>query len=556
MASSASSYRRRQRQIAEVLVRYEMGHLLKLIGLERFVSLEHRVLRRGSPHTRPESLRRALEDLGPTFIKLGQVLSTRPDLLPADFQAELAKLQDDTTRLESQVIEEIISSELGAAPTEVFASFDPEPLAAASIGQVHAATLHDGTEVVVKVRRPAAATDVELDLEILKNLAARASHRWQEAEKYDLNGLAAGFANLLRAELDYLQEAGNAANFAGDPGVRIPSVYRELTTSRLITLERIRGIKISDLAALDSSGVDRAALAERLAATVVHVVLVDGLYHGDPQPGNLFVEPDGRLGIVDFGRAGRLDDHLRLQLSHLLIALVNNDADHLTSALLALRVSTAPVDRGRLRADLSALLSRYGGHRIDDVPIGAAVTAVLGIVRRHSLTMSPDVALLLAVLTMHESLTGGLDPDFRFEQALRPYVGRLLASSLTPRAIARRVEQFGAEFVELAGELPGQLHRLLETVGDGRFDVHLRTDELQPLVRRVERLADRLAIAILAAAAIDGLAELAAHTNPGQRPPRPTRAASVGVLAALAAYAVGRWSRAVKRSTSFADIVT
>ena len=542
-----SAYRRRQRQIAEVLVRYEMGHLLELVGLERFVSVERRLLRRGPTHTRPESLRLALEELGPTFIKLGQILSTRADLLPADVQAELAKLQDDTIRVESDVIEEIISNELGAAPTEVFASFDREPLAAASIGQVHAATLHDGTEVVVKVRRPAAAEDVELDLEILRNLAARASQRWEEAEKYDLNGLATDFANLLRAELDYLQEASNAerfaANFTADPGVHIPSVYRDLTTSRIITLERITGTKISDLPGLDASGVNRATLAERLATTVAQMVLVDGFYHGDPHPGNLFVESGGRIGIVDFGRVGRLDDDLRSQLSRLLIALINNDAERLTAALLALRVSRAPIDRGRLRGDLSELLSRYGGHPIDDVPIGAAITAVLGIVRRHNLVMPPDVALLFAVLVMDESLTGELDPDFRFERALRPYVGRLLESRLSPRILARRAEQFGTEFVELAGELPGELHRLLEAVGDGGFEVHLRTDELKPLVRRVERLADRLAISILAAAAIDGISELAAHSNPGRRWRRPALAAGVGLLASLTAYATGRGSR-------------
>ena len=209
VAGMNSSYRRRQRQIAEVLVRYEMGHLLEIFGLERFVALERRLLGRGSARTRPESLRLALEELGPTFVKLGQVLSTRSDLLPADFQAELAKLQDNAVRVASEVIEETISSELGGPTSELFARFDPEPLAAASIGQVHAATLHDGTEVVIKVRRPEAAEEVELDLEIMRNLAARADQRWKEAQHWDLNGLARGFADLLRAELDYLQEAGN-----------------------------------------------------------------------------------------------------------------------------------------------------------------------------------------------------------------------------------------------------------------------------------------------------------------------------------------------------------
>jgi len=220
-----SAYRRRQVQIAEVLVRYE----LEVFGLEGFVSVERRLLRRGPARTRPESLRLALEELGPTFIKLGQALSTRADLLPADFQAELVKLQDHTVRVPFDVIEEIVRSELGTGTDEVFASFDSEPLAAASIGQVHSATLHDGTEVVVKVRRPGAAEEVEQDLEIVQNLAARASRRWKEAEYWDVNGLAKDFVDALRSELEYLQEARSAAqfaaNFAADPRVRIPSVY-------------------------------------------------------------------------------------------------------------------------------------------------------------------------------------------------------------------------------------------------------------------------------------------------------------------------------------------
>jgi ubiquinone biosynthesis protein len=541
-----SSYRHRQRQIAEVLVRYEMGHLLEVVGLERFVSLERRLLRRGPAHTRPESLRMALEELGPTFIKLGQILSTRADLLPSDFQAELAKLQDDANRVAPEVIEETISTELGAATAELFASFDQEPLAAASIGQVHAATLHDGTEVVVKVRRPGAAEEVELDLEILRNLAARASQRWKEAEHWDLNGLARHFAGVLRAELDYLQEAAHArefaANFAAEPGVRIPSIYLELTTSRVITLERIRGLKISDVDGLDATGEDRAALAGHLATTVAQMVLVDGFYHGDPQPGNFFVEPGGRIGIVDFGRVGRIDDNLRARLSRLLMALIHKDPDRLTSALLAVRVPAAPVARDRLRQDLSGLLARYSGHAISDVPIGTAITEILDVVRRHHLIISPELALLFAVLVLDESITEELDPDFRFDTALRPFAERHLASALSLGVLARRAEQFGIEIAELAGELPGQLHRLLDTLGDGQFEVHLRTSELQPLVGRVERLANRVAVSILAAAAIDGLTELAAHNNPGRGWRRPVVAAGVGVLTSLTAYTTWRRS--------------
>jgi ubiquinone biosynthesis protein len=220
----------------------------------------------------------------------------------------------------------------------------------------------------------------------------------------------------------------------------------------------------------------------------------------------------------------------------LLIALIHRDPDRVTSALLALRVPTAPVDRERLRQDLSELLARYGNSTIHDVPIGTAITEILELVRRHNLIIPPDLALLFAVLVLDESITDQLDPDFRFDHALRPYMERHLASSLSPAGLARRAEQFGIEVAELAGELPGQLHRLLDALGDGQFEVHLRTSELQPLVGRIERLANRVAISILAAAAIDGLSELAAHNNPGRRRRRPVVAAAVGVLTSVTAY--------------------
>lgn len=266
----------RTRQIATTLARHGLGYLVGILGLERFVPFHKGLLkhpRRAQPYTRPEHVRMALEELGATFIKLGQILSTRTDLLPPEYLAEFARLQDAAPTIPLEAVQETISRELGQPIEAIFATFDPNPLAAASIGQVHAATLLDGTEVVVKVRRPGVVEQVEEDLEILQHLAVTASRRWERADQYDLVGLAQEFAQTLRAELDYLREGHNAerfaANFADDATVHIPRVYWKITTSRVLTLERISGIKINDLAALDAAGIDRVTLAERAARIIL-----------------------------------------------------------------------------------------------------------------------------------------------------------------------------------------------------------------------------------------------------------------------------------------------
>ncbi|MEW6638548.1 MAG: AarF/UbiB family protein, partial [Actinomycetota bacterium] len=239
-----------------------MGYMVGVFGLERFVPFHRGILghpRREEPYTRPEHLRMALEELGATFVKLGQILSTRPDLMPPDYQEELARLQDAAPPIPSEAVEEAVRAELGQPVEEAFATFEREPLAAASIGQAHAATLRDGTEVVVKVRRPGVVEQIEEDLRILQSLAVRASRRWEVAEQYDVVALAQEFAQTLRAELDYVREGRNAErfaeNFADDPGVHVPKVFWETSTSRVLTLERLRGIKVNDVEALDAAGI-------------------------------------------------------------------------------------------------------------------------------------------------------------------------------------------------------------------------------------------------------------------------------------------------------------
>jgi ubiquinone biosynthesis protein len=484
----------------------------------------HGLVGRASAEARtpPEQLRHALEELGPTFIKLGQLVSTRADLLSPDYRAELTKLQDAAPAVPSEIVEDIIERELHASVDTAFAAFEVAPLACASVGQAHTATLHDGTEVVVKVRRPNVVEEMGQDFEIIQNFAARASRRSKTAARYDVVGLADEFVQTLRGQLDYLQEARNAqrfaVNFADDAWVQIPRVFPELTTSRVITLERIRGMKITDMAALEEAGLDRHAVAERTALIVAKMIFEDGFFHADPHPGNFFIEPTGRVGIIDFGMVGTVDDRLREQLGRLLSGFLRQDAGRLAEALLALDPTTEAVDRARLREDLGNLLTHYFGRTIGEISLRSAIGEILEIVRRHRLGVPRDLSLLFTVLLIAEGIVADLDPDFRFAEALAPYARRQLLAGITPAKIVRRLEQFGVDLAELAAELPPRLNRISEAIDTGGLEVHLRADEMDALLARTEHVANRVAASVLAAALINGVAQLATRRRPGRKP--------------------------------------
>jgi len=539
-----SNHRDRYREIAETLSRHGLGYLVGVLGLEGHVPFHRGLLgheRREEPYAQPEHVRLALEQLGATFVKLGQILSTRPDLLPAEYQSELAKLQDAAPVVPEDAIRDLITEALGHGPEEAFASFEAAPLAAASIGQAHAAILADGTEVVVKVRRPGVVEQIEVDLEILQNLAVHASRRWQAADDYDIVGLADEFAQTLRAEVDYLREGRNAerfaANFAEDPDVHIPRVFWETTTSRVLTLERIRGINVSDLEALDAAGVDRRALAERATRVTAKMIFEDGFFHADPHPGNLFIEPAGRVGIIDFGMVGTVDEDLRERLGALLLGLSRQDPDRIVHAVLTLGVARGPVDRRGLRADLAALVARYAGRAVAEIPLARLIDEVLTIVRRHRLQLPRELALMLKMLVMNEGMAAQLDPQFQLGEVLAPYARRLVAAQLSPSALAHRLGRAGLEAPQLGVELPEQLRRLLDALDQGDLEVHLRADELEPLMVRAERLGNRLVAGVIAAAFIDALAELIA-VDPRRRRKwdRPLLATGLSAAGSLSAY--------------------
>ena len=535
----------RYRQIADALSRHGMGYLVGALGLDRFVPFHRGILGhplREEPYTRPEHVRMALEELGATFIKLGQILSTRPDLVPPDYQEELAKLQDAAPPVAPEVVEEAVEAELGQPLGEAFADFDREPLAAASIGQTHAARLRDGTEIVVKVRRPGVVEQVEEDLRILQSLAVRADRRWEAAEYYDVVALAAEFADTLRAELDYVREGRNverfAENFSGDARVHIPEVFWETSSTRVLTLERIRGIKVNDVAALAAAGIDRKELAERAARITLDMIFEHGFFHADPHPGNFFVEADGTLGIIDFGMVGTVDERTQDQLASLLLAITSQDADRLVDAFLELGVAKRRVERAVLRQDLEHLLSRYYGLPLGEIPLGPVISEAMGVVRRHRLQLPPNLVLILKMAVMNEGMGAQLDPDFNLTTVLAPYVRRLMFRRYSPEALARRLSRSGGDAAHLWIELPQHLRRIAGEIERGSVEVGVRPEGFEPVLKRLERLTNRLVLGVIVAAFIGGTAVLmAAYHPPGwERLMAPFFLFGLAVATALGGY--------------------
>ncbi|HYP46516.1 MAG TPA: AarF/UbiB family protein [Propionibacteriaceae bacterium] len=543
----------RYREIAETLARHGLGVLLGASGMERWIPFNRRLVRyahRGRAISTAEHLRLALEDLGPTFVKLGQVLSTRSDLLPPAYLTQLARLQDSLTPVPAPVIRETVEQELGASLEDIFTSFDLTPLASASIGQAHAATLTDGTEVVVKVRRPGTVEQVEEDLEILHNFAAQASRRWVEAKDYDLPGLADEFARTLRAELDYLAEARNAErfaeNFAGNDLVHIPRVYWETTTSRVLTLERIRGVKVSDLVGLEASGIDRPALATRAAEVAGQMIFDDGFFHADPHPGNLFIEPDGRIGLIDFGMVGVVDAELRERLGVLLIAFARKDPHRIAVALSRVAQPAGEINMKALTGDMVPIIELYDGKPLGEAPIGRLIREMLSVLRRRHLQLPREISLLLKMVLMTEGMGVALDPDFQLSEVVGPYAQRLVANRYSAAAMMRHLGNAGVDALDLAGNLPIQLRRFQAMLDAGGPEVHLRAHELEPLVTRMETMVQRIVLGVVAAAAIRGVGDLVTATSERRGSwQAPLLGASVGTAGTAAAALA--WSLRRKR---------
>lgn len=506
----------RYREITQILFRHGLDQLIDLLELAPFVSLPARWLhrrRQGVELSAPQRLRRAIEELGPTFIKLGQVLSTRPDLVPPEFVAELAGLQDNAPPFSATAARAVIEAELDQPLDHLFVRFEDAPIAAASLGQVHRAVLPNGQPVAVKVQRPNIEQTINTDLDILFDLARLAQARTPLGQWYDLTEMAEDFAATLRDELNYTREGHNADrfrnNFADDRGVYIPRVYWEYTTRRVLVLEEIAGIKINDVAALDAAGVNRHAMALESARLLIRQVFDHSFFHADPHPGNFYILPpcadndQPRIGAMDFGMVGEIDPRTREHVLRLLIVVVRRDAGGIVDEFLRMGiVEWGHLDRPRLERDVRRFLNHYLGKPLKEWRAGEMLSEAMPITFRHHLHFPSELWLLAKVLVMSEGVAQQLDPEFDLFRVAEPYARQLYAERVSPGAVGRRalesLEEWGEELVFL----PQQLRRIVERMERGSLQVVVRDEARAAQTERWDRMASRLAASILIAAFI------------------------------------------------------
>ena len=505
----------RMREIAAVLVKYGWGDLVPRLGL---VGGIERVRRRlagvaedpaAETLTTEQRIRMAFEELGPTFIKLGQVLATRPDLIPMSLVEELRHLQDRVPPFPGEDAKREIELQLGRPVEQLFARFDVAPLAAASIAQVHRATLQDGTEVVVKVRRPNLEAQISRDLDVLTSLAGLLEDNVPESRQFSPRAIADEFRRSIWREIDLTKEARNierfARNFRGDRTVHVLRHYPQLSGKAVLTLEFIDGIKASDVAALEAAGIDRSDLARRGVEFVVRQVFQHGFFHADPHPGNVFVLRDGRIAPIDMGMMGQLDRDLRDALLELLVGVLLGDGAKIVALFRRLELVDESADLGALRRDAQEMIDAYNELPLEEVDIGVFIGELFEVLARHRVLVPPELLLTGKALATVEGVARILDPKLDPMQAMRPLVLRSYLERLAdPRFLARDAIRAGEDTVTMLATLPRELTAIVTQLRSGRLSVRTELDGYRHAELERARGANRIALSMMVSALLVG----------------------------------------------------
>lgn len=448
-----------------------------------------------------ERIRLLLEQLGPTYVKLGQIASTRTDLLPAAIISELEKLQDDVPGFSFSEVRTLLKEELGADLEELFQQFDPEPLAAASIGQVHRAQLKTGQQVAVKIQRPGIIAIIETDLEILRKLASLAERRFSWAEMYQLADMIDELAKSLRTELDYIIEARHAEKFLkhyqANPSIYIPPVYWECSSQKVLTAAYVEGIKINEQDQLEQQGYNRSRIAEHFAKEIFQQIFMAGFFHGDPHPGNVLVLPGETIAFLDFGMVGRLNPEKKYHLASLVIGLMRQNSEELAKTIFRMGIVPDEVNRTQLRDDIDQLREKYYGVPLSQISLGDAINQMFATAQKHKIKMPADLALVGKTLLTMEGIVERLDPQLSILTVAEPFGKKLLRERLHPVTLGKMLWHTVSEFRELVRNLPRHVQELRAVVKQGRLRLEISIPDMEHGLKTIERISNRLSFGII-----------------------------------------------------------
>ena len=503
----------RYHRILRVLFKYGFNDLVDRLHIDQYLESGLQMINRKPREqvarlSRPERLRLVFEELGPTFIKLGQLLSTRPDLIPADFLGELAKLQDDIPPFSLAEVHAIFLEEFGRSPDEIFHYFDAQPLAAASIGQVHRARMDNGAEVVVKVQRPGIENIIAVDLEILAHIADLMEQYLEEVQGHSPSSIVHEFARSLSREIDFSIELANIQRFTRqfehNAAIHVPLVYPELSTDRVLVMEYVLGIKSSKVAGLREQGYDLALIAARGANLVMEQIFVHGFFHADPHPGNIFILPDNVVCFIDFGQMGRLSLKDREDFTDLVLDLVAGNERNVVNGVLKVTIQFGETDRESLGRDLNSLMDMYLYRPLGGLKAGKILQDLLDLVTRHKLSFKPGFYQMMKALSTVEGVGLMLDPSLELIELAKPFMRKIRLGRMQPGRLAEELALTGSSYVHFLRDLPEELRAILHQLRSGKMRLEFQHQGLKSLGEALDRVSNRIAYAIVLAALIVG----------------------------------------------------
>jgi ubiquinone biosynthesis protein len=497
----------RAREILGIVMKYGFQDWVSKNGLGKYLVTKRR-LARIEQFNQWERIRMAVEELGPSFIKLGQILADRPDIVPEELREELSKLQDEADPMPDEVAIAAIEKNLNCSVSEIFSKFDTSRLASASMAQTYRATLLNGDDVCVKIQRPGIEKKIYLDLSLMNYFAVRMQKNNPEMEALNVVGIVKEFGNAIKKELDFRHEAASVIrfkhDFENDPDIFVPKVYTQFTGKQILVEEFVKGIKVSDTNALNNSGLDVFQLSKKAVRLMFDQLFKNGYFHADPHPGNIFILPGNVIAFIDFGMMGSLrEEHLNF-LGKYTLGYLDRDAHMMTEALLLVSGKRHYTRFRELEHQISDLLAHYKYLSIDEMDFGKIMNESVDILVRFGLRMPPGIYLMVKALMAIERVAVALNPEIDFASEMKPYATDLISRQFDPRQIAREVFDSLKEYYRLVTEFPADLNEIISKIKEGKFKTQIELKGFEPLIEHMDTLGNRLAIAIVLAALIIG----------------------------------------------------